>query len=98
MGCAHLDDPRALANNFAGTNTDQLGMKCKAAIDKAANFDERTVERHGIGLVISSVLGPVGWAFNIARGHQYQNEKKSVAQNLKDNCAFLVLDSPELDR
>jgi len=97
-GCAHVDDPKALAKNFAGADAEQVGAQCKAAVTKAENFDDRTVERHGVGLVISSVMGPLGWVFNLARGQEHQKGKQAVAENLKKNCSSPLLDSAAIVR
>jgi len=98
VGCAHVDDPKALAKNFAGADTEQLGAHCKAAIAKAETFDERTLERHVVGVVISTVLGPLGWVVNFARGQEHQKDKQAVALNLKKNCSPPVLGGVELAR
>ena len=98
VGCAHVDDPKSLAKNFVGADVEQVGAQCKAAIAKAEGFDDRTVERHGVGLVISTAMGPLGWVLNLARGRQHQNDKQAVALNLKKNCSSPGLDGVELAR
>jgi hypothetical protein len=97
-GCAHVDDPKSLAKTFAGADVEQVGAQCKAAVTKAENFDDRTLERHGLGLVISTVMGTLGWVLNLARGRQHQNDKQAVALNLKKNCSSPGLDGAAIVR
>jgi hypothetical protein len=98
VGCAHVDDPKVLAKNHAGADIEQVGAQCKAAIAKAESFDDRTVERHGLGIVISTVMGPLGWVVNLARSQEHQKGKQAVAENLKKNCSSPALGSVELAR
>jgi hypothetical protein len=98
VGCAHVEDPKALAKTFAGADVEQVGAHCKAAIAKAESFDDRTLERHGVGLVISTVMGPLGWVVNLARGLEHQKSKQAVAENFKKNCSSPAFGSVELVR
>lgn len=98
VGCAHVDDPKVLAKTFAGADVERVGAQCKAAIAKAESYDDKTVERHGVGFVISTAMGPLGWLLNLARGRQHQNDKQAVALNLKKNCSSPNFDGVELAR
>lgn len=84
--CAQVQSPRALAQPYKTAHIEQVGAQCKAAIVQAEAFNDRTVERHGLGMVLSSVLGPLGLPINWVRQRLHDEEKLALGSHLQSQC------------
>lgn len=85
-GCAQKEHPHQAAARIKNNQAHMAGAQCLHSIRQAETYDDKTLERRGVGVLLSSLLGPLSWPINKLREDEHDKQKQAVVAKLESDC------------
>lgn len=84
--CAQKEHPHQAAARIKAAYGHTLGAQCLHFVRQAEKFDDKLIERRGLGMILGSVLGPLSWPINKMREDQHTDEQQAIVAKLESEC------------